>query len=142
MSLYEKKGWFRLELPEGWTADEGEEPLTFVSPRGEGMVQVTAMDPRPLKPGQKLDPALLLLSFLRQSGVDLPPDAARSRSERGMDWAEASWTEESQEGPVAWRGWMATNHDLLAFLTYAGPAAAAEADRADVDALLSSFELR
>lgn len=143
MTPYEKKGWFRLELPDGWGADESEEPLTFASPRGDGMLQVTALDPRPLKPGEKLDPALLLVTFLKQAGVSLGPVGTRSYAAGGMDWAAAEWTEEAEDvGLVTWRGWIATNHDLFAFLTYACPAGQEEADRADVDSILAGFRLR
>ena len=142
MTPYEKKGWFRLELPEGWVADESEEPLTFTPPRGDGMLQVTVQDPRPLKPGEKLDPALLLVAFLGQAGVTLGPAGARSHGAGGLDWAEAEWTEEAEDvGPVSWRGWIATNHDLFAFLTYACPAGQEEADRAELGSMLASFRL-
>ena len=73
MTPYEKKGWFRLELPDGWTVDESEEPLTFISPSGEGALQVTASDPSSLKPGDKVDAPLLLVTFLKQLGVKLGP---------------------------------------------------------------------
>jgi hypothetical protein len=139
---YEKKGWFRLELPDGWVADEAEEPLTFVSPRGDGALQVTVNDPRSLKAGDRVDAALLLVTFLRQVGVTLGPVGTRSYAEAGQDWAAAEWDEESEDaGRIRWRGWIATNHDLFAFITYACPADQEAADRADVDSILSSFRL-
>jgi hypothetical protein len=142
MSAFEKKGWFRLDLPDGWTVDESEEPLTFVSPSGEGALQVTASDPRSLKPGDKVDAPLLLVTFLKQIGVKLGPVATRGYSAGGQDWAEAEWTEETLDtGTIAWRGWIATNHDLFAFITYACPAGQESVDRAGVDAILSGFRL-
>lgn len=142
MTPYEKKGWFRAELPDGWTADESGEPITFVSPRGDGALQVTVTDPRSLKPGEKIDAALLLATFLKQTGVTPGPVGTRSYPAGGMDWAAAEWEEESEDaGRVLWRGWIVTNHDLFAFLTYACPAGQEEADRADVDAILAGFRL-
>ncbi len=142
MKTFERKGWYRLELPDGWEEVEGEEPLTFVPPEGEGMLQVTVQDPRALKPGEQVDPALLLVTFLKQIGVTLGPVGTRSYRAGGQDWAAAEWTEESADsGRLSWRGWIATDQDLFAFLTYACPAGREEADRADVEAILGSFRL-
>ncbi len=143
MSVFEKKGWFRCVLPDGWTVDESEEPLSIYRPDGAGALQVTVQAIRPLKPGEKIDVALMLSSFLRSTGVD--PDAAPVRRRRGpgLDWAFAEHAGEAPEGGgrALWRVWMATNHDIVAFLTYACAEEDRDRERAEVDRILDSLEL-
>jgi len=143
MSDYEKKGWFKISLPEGWEVDESEEPLSFYHPEGAGALQATVQAPRPLKPGQKVDVFLMLRAFLAQTGVDIESTASRRYSERGLDWAACEYAGESpEEEDLVWRVWMATNHDVVAFFTYACREEEKEAERAAVDGILGSLELR
>ena len=80
MTVYEKKGWYRLALPEGWQVDEDETPVALYHPDGPGALQVTAETPRPLPPGGKIDVFLMLRAFLKQTGVDFDESAARRYS--------------------------------------------------------------
>ena len=143
MSDYEKKGWFKVALPEGWEVDESEDPISFYHPEGAGALQATVQAPRPLKPGEKVDVSLMLRAFLQQTGVVIESVDARRSTERGLDWAACEYAGESpEEGNLVWRVWMATNHDVLAFFTYACREEEKDAERAAVDGILASLELR
>jgi hypothetical protein len=142
MSEYEKKGWFTVTLPEGWEADESEDPVTFYHADGVGALQATVQAPRPLKPGSKVDVFLMLRAFLQQTGVDIDSIEARRYSDRGLDWATCEYAGESpEEEDLVWRVWMATNHDLVAFFTYACREEEKELERAAVDGILASLRL-
>ncbi|MFN3485941.1 MAG: hypothetical protein ACK44W_10735 [Planctomycetota bacterium] len=142
MRTYERKGWFRLRLPEGWEVDESEDAPAVYRPEGVGVLHVTAQDPRPLRPGERIDVHLLLRAFLRQTGTDPDRVASRRWADRGLEWVAGEFDEEAAEGGrVRWRVWMATNHDLVAFVSYACPAEEADRERADVDAIVGSLEL-
>ena len=142
MTVYEKKGWYRLALPEGWQVDEDETPVALYHPDGAGALQVTAETPRPLPPGGKIDVFLMLRAFLKQTGVDFDESAARRYSERGQDRAFYEYCAESpEEGEIVWRSWMVTNHDVVVFLTYACRQEDKDLERAAVDGILASLEL-
>ena len=142
MTVFEKKGWYRLTLPEGWEADEDESPVAIYHPEGAGALQVTAETPRPLPPGGKIDVFLMLRAFLKQTGVDFVEEAATRTTERGLDRAFYEYTADSPEdGKVVWRSWMVTNHDIVVFLTYACREEDKDADRTAVDAIVASLEL-
>jgi hypothetical protein len=143
VSLYERKGWFRIELPEGWEAEEEEGTLSLSRADGPGALQLTVREgPRGGKPGQKDDPYLLLRAFAAQTGVDFEVASPRRWTSGPLDWAACEWTAEEEGETVAWRAWMATNQDLLAFATYASPADERDRERAAVDSLLAGLELR
>ncbi len=139
MTEFERKGWFKVSLPEGWEFDESEDPVSFYHPDGAGAIQATVQAPRPLGAGEKVDVFLMLRAFLRQSGVDIEAVEAHRRTERGLDWAACEYS--AEEGEIRWRVWMATNHDLIAFFTYACPESEKDQERAAVDGILSSLEL-
>lgn len=142
MSLYERKGWFRLEIPEGWDQDEEEGTLSLSRPDGPGALQLTVREaPRGKKAGQRVDPYLLLRAFAAQTGVDFELSSPRRWSQGPLDWAACEWSAEEDGEPVAWRAWMATNQDLLAFATYASPEADKDKERSAVDALLAGLIL-
>jgi hypothetical protein len=144
MSLFERKGWFRVEVPDGWEVEETDDAVAVFDPEGAGVFQVSIQDPRPLPPGGRIDPYLLLRAFLKQSGVDFEGSAPRRWSTDAIDWASCEYEQASTEDPdetLHWRAWMATNHDLVAFLTYACPEADREVERSKVDALAKSLEL-
>jgi hypothetical protein len=143
VSLYERKGWFRLEIPEGWESAEEEGTLALSRPDGPGALQLTVREaPRGGAAGQRVDPYLLLRAFAAQTGVDFELSSPRRWTSGPLDWAACEWTaEEGEDGTVAWRGWMATNQDLLAFATYASPADDRDRERAAVDSLLAGLEL-
>jgi hypothetical protein len=141
--IFEKKGWYRLNLPDGWEADEEEEGVVGIyKPEGAGALQVSAQTPRPLPPGGKIDVFLMLRAFLKQTGVDFVEEAAVRRTERGLDWASYEYIGDSGEGQLLIRSWMATNHDLLVFMTYACREEDKEVERATVDGIIASLELR
>lgn len=141
--IFEKKGWFRLTLPDGWEGDEDEEGVAAIyTPEGAGALQVSAQTPRPLPPGGKIDVFLMLRAFLKQTGVDFVEEAATRRTERGLDWASYEYNDNPGDGDVFVRSWMATNHDLLIFLTYACREEDKDLERAAVDAIVASLELR
>ena len=143
MSVFEKKGWYRLEVPEGWEADGDETPVAIYRPDGAGTLQLTAEAPRPLPPGGRIDVFLLLRAFLKQTGVDFDETLATRSFANGLDRACYEYTAESPEdGPVLWRSWMVTNHDLVVFLTYACREEDRDADRVPVDAIVESLRLR
>ena len=143
MTVFEKKGWYRLTLPEGWEADGDETPAAIYHPEGAGALQVTAETPRPLPVGGKIDVFLMLRAFLKQTGVDFDETLATRSTAGGLDRASYEYTAESPEdGPVVWRSWMVTNHDVVVFLTYACREEDGERERAAVDAIVASLELR
>lgn len=150
MSLHEKKGWFRLEIPEGWEREEEEGTLALSRLDGPGALQLTVREaPRGGKAGQRVDPYLLLRAFAAQTGVDFELASPRRWTSGPLDWASCEWTAEEpfdeaqgrEGGTVAWRAWMATNQDLLAFATYACAEDERDRERAAVDALLAGLEL-
>ncbi len=141
--MYEKKGWYRLTVPDGWSIDEDESPVAIYDPDGAGALQVTAETPRPLPPGGKIDVFLMLRAFLKQTGVDFDETLATRATERGLDRASYEYTaESSEEGMVTWRSWMVTNHDIVVFLTYACREEDEDRERAAIDAVVASLELR
>jgi hypothetical protein len=143
VSVYEKKGWYRLELPEGWEIDEDESPVAIYHPDGAGALQVTAETPRPLPPGGKIDVFLMLRAFLKQTGVDFDETLARRSTERGLDRAFYEYAADSPEdGRIVWRSWMVTNHDIVVFMTYACREEEEERDRAAIDGIIASLQLR
>ena len=143
MTVFEKKGWYRLEIPEGWEVDEDESPVAIYHPEGAGALQVTAETPRPLPPGGKIDVFLMLRAFLKQTGVDFDETLARRSTERGLDRAFYEYEADSPEdGRIVWRSWMVTNHDIVVFLTYACREEDQEKDRAAIDGIVASLELR
>ena len=142
MTAFEKKGWYRLEIPEGWEVDEDESPVAIYHPDGAGALQVTAETPRPLPPGGKIDVFLMLRAFLKQTGVDFDETLARRSTERGLDRAFYEYEADSPEdGRIVWRSWMVTNHDIVVFLTYACQKENKDRERATVDAIITSLEL-
>jgi len=142
VTVFEKKGWYRLTLPEGWEADEDESPVAIYHPEGAGALQVTAETPRPLPPGGKIDVFLMLRAFLKQTGVDFVEEAATRTTERGLDRAFYEYTADSPEdGKVVWRSWMVTNHDIVVFLTYACREEDEDRERAAIDSIVASLEL-
>jgi hypothetical protein len=143
VTVFEKKGWYRLALPPGWEVDEDENPVAIYHPEGAGALQVTAETPRPLPPGGKIDVFLMLRAFLKQTGVDFIEEAAMRSTERGLDRASYEYLAESpEEGQVLWRSWMVTNHDIVVFLTYACRQEDKDLERAAVDGIVSSLELK
>ena len=140
--IFEKKGWYRLTLPDGWEADEEEEGVAAIyEPEGAGALQVSAQTPRPLPPGGKIDVFLMLRAFLKQTGVDFVEEAATRRTDRGLDWASYEYTGDSGEGELLFRSWMVTNHDILVFLTYACRTEDGDAQRAAIDGIVASLDL-
>ena len=143
MTVYEKKGWYRLEIPEGWEVDEDESPVAIYHAEGAGALQVTAETPRPLPPGGKIDVFLMLRAFLKQTGVDFDETLARRSTERGLDRAFYEYDADSPEdGRILWRSWMVTNHDIVVFLTYACREEEQEKERAVIDAIVGSLQLK
>jgi hypothetical protein len=143
VTVFEKKGWYRLEIPEGWQVDEDESPVAIYHPDGAGALQVTAETPRPLPPGGKIDVFLMLRAFLKQTGVDFDETLARRSTERGLDRAFYEYDADSPEdGRIVWRSWMVTNHDIVVFLTYACREEDQETDRAAIDGIVASLQLK
>lgn len=143
MSVFEKKGWYRLELPDGWEVDTDENPVSIYHPDGAGALQVTAETPRPLPPGGKIDVFLMLRAFLKQTGVDFDETLGTRSSGGGLDRAYYEFTADSPEdGPVLWRAWMVTNHDLVVFLSYACREQDQGVERTTIDAIVASLTLR
>jgi len=141
--IFEKKGWYRLTLPDGWEADEEEQDVVAIyKPEGAGALQVSAQTPRPLPPGGKIDVFLMLRAFLKQTGVDFVEEAATRRTERGVDWATFDYDDNPGDEKLHVRSWMATNHDILVFLTYACREEDKDLERAAVDEIVASIELR
>jgi hypothetical protein len=143
MTAFEKKGWYGLEIPEGWEVDEDESPVAIYHPEGAGALQVTAESPRPLPPGGRIDVFLMLRAFLKQTGVDFDETLARRSSEGGLDRAFYEYEAESpEEGRILWRSWMVTNHDIVVFLTYACREEDQDRERAQIDGIVASLRLR
>ncbi len=142
MREFEKKGWYRITIPDGWEVDGDEEPVSIYRTEGAGALQVTAQDPRPLKPGERIDVTLMLRAFLRGTGVDLADTESRRWAEGGLEWAACEYAGDSpEEGTLVWRLWMATNHDLLVFLTYACREEEKALERETVDGMVATLRL-
>lgn len=142
MTVYEKPGWFRLTLPDGWEVDDDEAPIAIYHPDGAGALQVTAETPRPLPPGGKIDVFLMLRAFLKQTGVDFHEELATRVTDRGLDRAFYEYTAESPEdGEAVWRSWMVTNHDMVVFLTYACRKEDEDRERDLVEKIVMTLEL-
>lgn len=141
MRVFEKKGWFRLTIPDGWEVDEDETPIAIYDPDGAGALQVTAETPRPLPPGGRIDVFLMLRAFHKQTGVDFDESLAKRWTERGLDWASCEQVSESEDGELLWRSWMVTNHDLVVFLTYGCRTDDGDVQRKEVDAVVASLEI-
>jgi len=142
VSLFVKKGWYRLELPEGWEVDEDESPVAVYHPDGAGALQVTAEAPRPLPPGGKIDVFLMLRAFLKQTGVDFDETLAARSFGGGLDRAFYEYSADSpEEGRILWRSWMVTNHDIVVFLTYACREEDQDRERTVVDGIVASLSL-
>lgn len=140
--IFEKKGWYRLTVPDGWEVDEDESPVAIYHPDGAGALQVTAETPRPLPPGGRIDVFLMLRAFLKQTGVDFDETLAVRSTERGLDRASYEYSAESpEEGTVTWRSWMVTNHDIVVFLTYACREEDEDRERTAIDGIVASLEL-
>lgn len=142
MGLFEKKGWYRLALPEGWEADSTEDPVAIARPDGTGALQVTAQTPRALKPGDRIDVLLMMRSFLKGIGVD-SRKVRLTRFERGnLEWAAGEYVgDDPQGGKAFWRLWMAAGRDVLVFVTYGCPEKDRDAERESVDGIVASLEL-
>jgi hypothetical protein len=142
MIEFERKGWFKVRLPDGWVADESDEPVAFYHPEGAGALQLTVQAPRPLKAGERIDVGLLFRAFLAQSGVDVDGVEMARRTAGRLEWAQGEYTAESpEEGAVSYRIWMATNHDTVAFFTYTCPDEEKDRDREAVEGIVGSLEL-
>jgi len=142
VSLFEKKGWYRLEVPPGWEVDADENPVAIYHPEGAGAVQVTAEAPRPLPPGGKIDVFLMLRAFLKQTGVEFEETQATRSFGGGLERAAYDYVADApEEGRVLWRSWMVTNHDLVVFLTYACREEDGDRERAAVDGIVASLTL-
>jgi hypothetical protein len=117
--------------------------VAIYHPDGAGALQVTAETPRPLPPGGKIDVFLMLRAFLKQTGVDFDETLARRSTERGLDRAFYEYDADSPEdGRIVWRSWMVTNHDIVVFLTYACREEDQETDRAAIDGIVASLQLK
>lgn len=142
MSSYEKKGWFRVPVPDGWVVDEDEEPLAIHHPDGCGALQITPQSPRPLKPGDTVDSYLYLRAYLRQTGVDIEETDARRYADGALQWATCEYEADSpDEGLLHWRVWLVTNNDILVFLTYACREEDKQVERWAIDGIVNGLEL-
>jgi hypothetical protein len=143
VSRYERAGWFRLDIPEGWIpAEDPDGTLALSRADGAGELRISVREgPRGGAAGQRVDPYLMLRAFSAQTGVDFELASPRRWSAGGLDWAVCEWTADEDGESVAWRAWMATNQDLLVFATYASAEDDKELERGDVDALLARLEL-
>ncbi len=138
MAVFEKKGWFRLTIPEGWEVAEGEDPVAICRPDGVGALQVTAQAQRPLRPGERLDPFMMLRAYLRGIGVDMGGIRASRFFERDLEVAACEYV---AEDGAFWRLWMATKNEVLVFLTYNCPAEDRDLERGAVDAMVATLDV-
>ena len=142
MSVFEKKGWYRIPVPDGWIVDENEDPLAIHHPEGCGALQITAESPRPLKPGDRIDAYLYLRAYLKQTGIDIEETESERYSRNGLEWARSEYDADSpDEGLLAWRVWLATNHESLIFLTYACREEEKSVEKWAVDGMVDELEL-
>lgn len=142
MTVFQKRGWYRLEVPEGWQVDDDENPVAIYHPEGAGALQVTAETPRPLPPGGKIDVFLMLRAFLKQTGVDFDETLARRSTELGLDRSFYEYEADSPgDGKIVWRSWMVTNHDVVVFLTYACREEEKEMERELIEGIVGSLRL-
>ncbi len=142
MKEFVKKGWFRLQLPDTWVVEEDGDPIGLHDPNGPGALQVSVKDPRPLKPGEKVDVFLMLRGYLRGIDVDVDSASPRRSTEGNLDWASGEYVEDHlTEGPLLWRVWFVTNHDIVVFMTYACVEEVRDVERETVDGIVASLDL-
>lgn len=141
MKPFTKEGWYQIAVPDHWEVDGDDTPVAVYDPNGPGAIQITAEAPKSRKAGERIDVFLVMRAFLKSTGVALDEENARRWSKDGIEWASTEYEGESPDGPVFWRVWFATNHDVLAFFTYACPADEKDVERATVDAVLKSVVL-
>jgi hypothetical protein len=138
---FTKEGWYQITVPDDWEVDAEDTPVATYHPEGVGALQITAESPKSRKAGERIDVFLVMRAFLKSIGVTLDEKNARRWSKDGLEWATTEYEGESPDGPIFWRLWFATNHDVLAFFTYACPAEDRDAERATVDEILKSVVL-
>ena len=138
--ILEKKGWYRLELPTGWTSEEDDGALAISHADGVGVLQMSVQDP-PAPAGQRVDAYLMLRAFLKQSGVDFELSEPRRWSRQGLDWAACEYDDEQDGETVHWRAWMASDGDLVAFFTYGCPDETRDLEREAIDGIVASLKL-
>lgn len=143
MGTFEKKGWFRIELPEGWEVrEEAGGPTAFGRRGGAGALQVTAQASPRIRPGEPLPVDLLFEGYLRGIGVDPDPVRAERFRRGGAEWAAAEFVEEGAAGDrTFWRLWMALGPGVLLFVTYACPEPERERDREVVEGIVATLVL-
>ena len=143
MKTFEKKGLYRVQIPDGWEVDEDEEPLAIYHPDGAGAVHFIPQPPIPLKKGELIDAYLMLRAFLNQtSAMDIEKTAARRYSERGLDWAFSEFEEElPDEGPVWSRAWIATNQKRVVYVVYGSRIEEQDRERDVIDSIVESLEI-
>ena len=143
MTTFEKKGAYRIQVPDGWVVDEEDDPPAIYHPEGAGAMYLTAQSPKPLKEGDRIDPFLMLRAILNQtSAVEVRKKKARIYSARGLDWAAFEYgKDDPDEGSVCCRAWMATNHESFVYVTYACREEDRDRERETVDSIVGSLEV-
>jgi len=142
MPAYERKGWFVVEMPDGWVGEEEDGVVLLHHPDHSGAMHVTAQTLENRKPGDRIDVFIALRAYLRGVGIKVQPTKADRWTRDGLEGASYEHASmEEGEGPTFWRTWMITNQDVLATVTYNCPDSDRDIERADVDAVIQSLRL-
>jgi len=140
--IYERKGWFTIDVPDGWEGSEEEGVVVLHDPAGPGALHVSALTLDGRKPGDRIDVFIALRGYLRGTGVKMQPTKAERFSREGHEFASYEHVaQERGEGPTFWRTWFATNQDVLAMATYNCREADKDAERAAVTRAVESLRL-
>jgi len=140
--LYTKRGWFTVELPDGWEAEEDEGVVVLHHPDRSGALHVSAQTLENRKPGDRIDVFLALRGYLRGIGVKMRDrDADRFTTDEHEFACHEQVTQEQGEGPTLWRTWFVTNQDVLAMLTYNCPEKDRDVERHETDRVVRSLRL-
>ncbi len=142
MPTYERKGWFTIEIPDGWVGEEEGGVVVLHHPDRSGAMHVTAQTLENRKADDRIDVFIALRGYLRGVGINVQPTKADRWTRNGLEGASYEHASmEEGEGPTFWRTWMMTNQEVLATLTYNCPDADRSLERAEVDGVVESLRL-
>ena len=141
MIIHENEGWYSLELPDAWVADEDEDPAAFYDPEGAGALHITVQKPGPLKSGDRIDAFVFLRAFLTSVGVHFDERKGNRFSQETAEGASYEFASDRPEGRAHERFWMLTNHAFVLFLSYACREEDRGVERETVDEIVKSVRL-
>ena len=134
--LTDPKGWFTLQVPDGWAMATEDSVTTLRSPSGTGIVYLSgARHSRGRQPS--FGGADFLARFLRSLGLEVEEAAIANAAGTGCRIYSHQRTT-----PVAeWSFWSVTDDETALLISYARPVDDEPGDRDDVDSIVRSVRL-